>query len=83
MPKAILFDLDDTLTDRLQSVAHYARRFHRDFTAHLASTTIASIATAVVAADVRGYRPRDEVLREFSQRLPWQTIPELSCLRIH
>jgi putative hydrolase of the HAD superfamily len=83
MPKAILFDLDDTLTDRLQSVAHYARQFHRDFTAHLASTTIASIAMAVVAADVRGYRPRDEVLREFSQRLPWHTLPELSCLRTH
>ncbi len=43
MPKAILFDLDDTLTDRMQSVAHYAGRFQRDFTAHLASTTVASI----------------------------------------
>jgi putative hydrolase of the HAD superfamily len=83
MPKAILFDLDDTLTDRMQSVAHYAGQFQRDFTAYLASTTVASIATAVVAADVRGYRPREEVLRDFSQRLPWQTVPELSCLRTH
>jgi putative hydrolase of the HAD superfamily len=83
MPKAILFDLDDTLTDRLQSVAHYAERFQRDFTAHLASTTASHIATAVLAAGVRGYRPRDEVLQDFSQRLPWQTVPDLSSLRIH
>ena len=83
MPKAILFDLDDTLTDRAQSVARYAERFQRDFTAHLASIGNSNIAAAVLAADVRGYRPHEEVLRDFSQRLPWQTIPEISCLRIH
>jgi putative hydrolase of the HAD superfamily len=83
MPKAILFDLDDTLTDRLQSVVHYAERFQRDFTAHLASTTVCRIATAILAADVRGYRPGEEVLRDFSQRLPWQTRPELSYLCAH
>jgi putative hydrolase of the HAD superfamily len=83
MPKAILFDLDDTLTDRRPSVALYAERFHGDFMAYLASTTAASIAAAVLAADVRGYRPRAEVLRDFAQRLPWQTVPEISCLRTH
>jgi len=83
VPKAILFDLDETLTDRTQSVAHYAKRFQHDYTAHLASTTVSSIAAAILAADVRGYRPREEVVRDFSQRLPWRTVPDISCIRTH
>jgi putative hydrolase of the HAD superfamily len=83
MPQAILFDLDETLTDRLQSIMHYAERFHGDFAAHLASTTVATIATALLTADVRGYRPRAEVLWDFAQRLPWRTVPEVAQVRRH
>jgi putative hydrolase of the HAD superfamily len=83
VPQAILFDLDDTLTERRPSVTRYAERFHRDFTAHLASTTAARIAAAILAADVRGYRPRAEVVRDFSQRLPWRTVPEVSSIQTH
>jgi putative hydrolase of the HAD superfamily len=83
VPQAILFDLDETLTDRTQSIVHYAERFQCDFTDHLASTTVSSIATAILTADVRGYRPREEILRDFSQRLPWRTVPEVSHLRRH
>ena len=83
MPQAILFDLDETLTDRTQSVMHYAGRFQRDFTAYLASTAVSTIAAALLTAHVRGYHPGEELLRNFSQRLPWQTVPELSCLRTH
>ena len=53
VPKAILFDLDETLTDCVRSVAHYAERFHHDFTTHLASTAVSSIAAAILTADVR------------------------------
>ncbi len=83
MPKAILFDLDETLIDRTQSVIHYAARFQRDFTAHLASTAVSMIAAAVLTANVRGYHPGEELLRNFAQRLPWRTVPEVSCLRTH
>jgi putative hydrolase of the HAD superfamily len=83
MPQAILFDLDDTLTDRTQSIVHYAERFQCDFAHHLASTTVSTIAAALLTADVRGYRPREEVLRDFSQRLPWRTVPEVSRVRRH
>ena len=83
MPQAILFDLDETLTDRRQSIEHYAERFQGDFTHHLASTTVSTIAAAILTADVRGYRPREEILEDFSQRLPWRTIPEVSRLRRH
>src|SRR5712691_9588698 len=83
MPQAILFDLDDTLTDRTQSIMYYAQRFQSDFVDYLASTTISTIAVALLTADVRGYHPREELLRDFSQRLPWRTVPEVSRLRTH
>jgi putative hydrolase of the HAD superfamily len=83
VPQAILFDLDETLTNRTQSIVHYAERFQRDFTTHLASTVVSMIAAAMLTADVRGYRPRGEILRDFAQRLPWRTVPEVSRLRMH
>jgi putative hydrolase of the HAD superfamily len=83
VPQAILFDLDETLTDRMQSIVHYAERFQGDFADHLASTTGAAIAAALLTADVRGYRPRAEVWREFLQRLSWCTVPEVSRVQRH
>jgi putative hydrolase of the HAD superfamily len=83
MPQAILFDLDETLTDRTQSIGHYSKRFQGDFADHLASTTVSTIAAALLTADVRGYRPHDDVLRDFSQRLPWRSVPEVARLRRH
>ena len=83
MPQAMLFDLDETLTDRLPSIVHYAERFHGDFVDHLASTTVARITDALLTANVRGYHPREEVLHDFLQRLPWCTAPEVSRVRRH
>jgi putative hydrolase of the HAD superfamily len=83
VPQAILFDLDETLTDRTQSIVYYAERFQGDFADHLAATTVSTIAAALLAADVRGYRPREEILRDFLQRLPWRTVPEVSRVRRH
>src|SRR5262245_24734820 len=71
MLQAILFDLDETLTDRTRSICHYAKQFRSDFAGHLASTAGSTIADAILCADVRGYRPREETWRDFSQRLPW------------
>ena len=83
VPQAILFDLDETLTDRMLSIVRYAEHFQRDFTAHLAPTEVSSIVAALLAADVRGYHPRAEVVRGFVQRLPWRTVPDISGLRTH
>jgi len=83
VPQAILFDLDETLTDRTPSIVHYAVHFQGDFADHLAPTTVASIAAALLTANVRGYRPREEVWRNFLQRLPWRTVPEVSRVRRH
>jgi putative hydrolase of the HAD superfamily len=83
VPQAILFDLDETLTDRTQSIVHYAERFQGDFADHLAPTTVSSITAAMLTADVRGYHPPEEVWRDVSQRLPWRTVPDVWRLRRH
>jgi len=83
VPQAILFDLDETLTDRTRSIFQYAERLRGDFADHLASTAVSTIADALLRADVRGYRPREEIWRDFSQRLPWRTVPHVSHLRRH
>lgn len=83
VPRAILFDLDETLTDRTRSIFHYAERFRSDFAHRLASTAVSTIAEAILRADVRGYRPREEIVHDFSRQLPWRTIPHVSHLRQH
>jgi putative hydrolase of the HAD superfamily len=83
VPQAMLFDLDETLTDRMRSILQYAARFRGDFADHLASTAVSTIADALLHANVRGYRPREEIWRDFSQRLPWRTVPPISHLRRH
>lgn len=83
MPHAILFDLDETLIDRTQSIAHYAERFQRDFTNRLAPLPTSALAAAILAADARGYRPRAELCEELVRTLPWQTPPEPAVLQAH
>jgi len=83
VPQAILFDLDETLIDRTRSIVSYAAHFRRDFTDHLAPTAVSTIATAILTADDRGYRPREELFGELLQSLPWQTPPEVWRLHTH
>ncbi len=83
MPHAILFDLDETLIDRTQSIVRYAERFQRDFTDDLEPTTVSTIATTVLVADERGYRPREALFADLVQRLPWRTPPEVTRLYTH
>lgn len=83
VPHAILFDLDETLIDRTQSIGCYAERLQHDFADHLASTTAATIAATIVAADERGYRPREELFQDLVQYLPWQIPPAVLYLHRH
>jgi putative hydrolase of the HAD superfamily len=82
-PQAILFDLDETLIDRTQSIMCYVERLQRDFVDRLVPTTAPIIAATIIAADERGYRPREEFFRDLVQHLPWQTPPEVLHLHGH
>ena len=51
MVTAVLFDLDCTLVDRVNSIRQYALRFVEDFRQHLVPTNQEGIAEVLIAAD--------------------------------
>jgi putative hydrolase of the HAD superfamily len=83
MIKAVLFDLDDTLTDRTASLSKYAALFHREFAELLGTVTVREIESTFVALDAHGYRPRDEVYAGIVEQLAWAHTPDTSAIRDH
>jgi len=83
MRKAVLFDLDDTLTDRRASIARYARRFHVDFLSDLEAGDVAKIEALIHDLDRGGYTPRENVFLALRRELPWQNAPDVSRLADH
>jgi putative hydrolase of the HAD superfamily len=83
MIKAVLFDLDDTLTDRAASLSKYAAHFHREFAGLLGATTVREIESTFVVLDAHGYRPRDEVYAGIVEQLAWAHTPHTSAIRDH
>jgi putative hydrolase of the HAD superfamily len=81
--KAVLFDLDGTLTDRPASINRYARRLHADLVSKLHEVEADAVAAVIQAADQRGYAPREDVFRALLQALPWHQAPELDLLQAH
>jgi putative hydrolase of the HAD superfamily len=79
----MLFDFDETLIDRTQSIVRYAERLQRDFPDDLVPTTPSTIAMTILAADERGYRPRDALFADLVQRLPGRTPPVVRRLPTH
>jgi putative hydrolase of the HAD superfamily len=75
LPLAVLFDLDETLIDRGQSVARFTLRLVADFHDHLAEPDSPAIVEALRRADRSGYRPREEVFAELRETLRWRRAP--------
>jgi putative hydrolase of the HAD superfamily len=71
------------LIDRTQSIEQYAARFQHDFVDRLASLAVSTIAAAILAADKRGYRPREALFQDLIQQLPWQRPPDVVRLHTH
>ena len=74
-PRAVLFDLDDTLIDRSATILRFAARFARDFGDWLAERDPARLHAAIVAADRGGYRSREELAENLLRLLPWRERP--------
>jgi len=83
VPHAILLDLDETLTDRTQSIVQYAECFRRDFADCLAPITVPTIAATILTADERGYRPREVLFQDLLQQFPWRMTPDVERLSTH
>ncbi|MCZ6874368.1 MAG: HAD family hydrolase [bacterium] len=83
MPEVVLFDLDETLINRTESIQRYAERFQGDFNDALVATSGVMIADAIIAADERGYRPREALFAALRQSLGWLRTPDIICLQKH
>lgn len=77
----LLFDLDDTLTDRTASLNIFTERFMNDFSSDLDDSMLFErVHEIIVAGDGGGYRPKEEMFREILAGLRWQTPPTLEMI---
>ena len=79
-PRAVLFDLDETLLDRSASLSRYASQFLRDFADSLIAQDLIEVRSTIVNADGGGYRPRQDMFQDLLRLLTWRnpgTSPRL------
>ncbi len=82
-PKAILFDLDNTLVDREASIRRYSEVFVRDFGRYLSFFSAKTIADRLTTADSGGHRKRDDLLKRICMWSEWQQQPDKIFLERH
>ncbi|HWG29381.1 MAG TPA: HAD family hydrolase [Steroidobacteraceae bacterium] len=82
-PKAVQFDLDDTLTDRRASLVKYARDFQLAFHEDLHAVSETHLLRVMIAADASGYAAREELFAALRTQLPWGSVPPLRTLAQH
>jgi putative hydrolase of the HAD superfamily len=80
-PKAVIFDLDDTLTDRSLDVASYSEVFFADFRDDLDCSSSAGLLEAIRRCDRNGYNP--DRPRDLAAKLPWRIAPTPEALHEH
>ena len=82
-PSTILFDLDNTLVDRVRSLAQYAKQFHHDFGADLNPIELSAIEHVIHEADQGGYGDKQEMFRHLCHVLPWRQAPSPDTVETH
>ena len=80
-PTVILFDLDNTLTNRRASITKFARQFHIDFRPRHQMKRSEDMVPIIQNADGGGYRPLDERWRGLQKWIPWKDKPSVEELR--
>jgi putative hydrolase of the HAD superfamily len=76
-PRAVLFDLDDTLTDRSRSIERLAPEFLQRFGDDLESREVAEIRHYIHAGDGGGYASREHLCAHLQTSLRWRRIPSV------
>lgn len=82
-PRAILFDLDNTLTHRALSIRRYAEQFMAEFGEHIRPATLDDITQLILQEDSGGYLSpqsafasiREAVGHILASQLPWR-VPQ-------
>ena len=74
-PKAVLFDLDCTLTDRARSLERFAPVFVEHFGRRLARPDAGRFLSAICQVDDLGYAPRSVCWEHLLRELEWRDPP--------
>jgi putative hydrolase of the HAD superfamily len=78
--KAVIFDLDQTLTDRDKSMRKMAEVFAGHFAPDLRPCSFETVHSAMKRADARGFRPRPKFAGDLLEMLPWKSQPKPETL---
>ena len=70
-PRAILFDLDDTLNDRQATLKIFVEHFLQEFAFKLEPISFDNLLLEYQRVDAGGYRPRDQVHELLAKSLLW------------
>lgn len=70
--QCILFDLDNTLTDRKQSITNFTQRFAAIFADMLEGISFEQLEAAMQRGDNLGYKPKSQMFPELARDLPWR-----------
>jgi putative hydrolase of the HAD superfamily len=81
--RAVLFDLDETLSDRHLSLARFAHAFRDEFASDLDDVGVEVVRHTLQQADGGGYRSRNEVFADLLEALPWRVRRSIDDLGIH
>src|SRR5687768_4345392 len=74
--RAVLFDLDNTLTDRTLSLSVFARQFACDFAPLLRESQVyADLEAVIQQGDGGGYKPKDRMFAEIQALMQWRDNP--------
>jgi putative hydrolase of the HAD superfamily len=79
--RAVIFDLDDTLTDRKRSIWRYAQTFARAFRTQLTVDNQSVLASQLRAADRDGYNP--DRAKDITALPIWATPVEAATVAAH
>jgi putative hydrolase of the HAD superfamily len=70
-PRAILFDLDETLNDRQATLKIFVKHFLQEFASKLEPVSFDDLLLEYQRVDAGGYRPRDQAHQILAKSLAW------------
>ncbi|AXU98015.1 hydrolase (plasmid) [Erwinia persicina] len=81
-PKAVFFDLDNTLTHRALSIARYSERFHFAFRDHLKEKNAGNINAIIIREDNGGYLPKNSPFSSIREAVSQSLALELKWIKL-
>ena len=73
--KAVLFDLDNTILDRVSTFKKFVNAFVNTYFQHIEEKTY--IIKRIIYLDQDGYKDKNELFSELLEELPWYSKPEM------